>query len=160
MWRYSLELFVVLQGFLPAMTSTNAVKWRVERLGRVAAHTPSGSLHIPFRGIQDHSVKPRYRNFERFVGRGILSHFSTRQLPVCNSAEPDWDAEMSLFRKRTMKPNQMQTVRRLEEQVDIGKVGLSGLIHGASSVLSSFMKYFALDGRCFFRMMVWLFWRA
>lgn len=29
---------------------------------------------------------------------------------------------MSLFRKRSMKPNQMQTIRRLEEEVDIGKV--------------------------------------
>ena len=29
---------------------------------------------------------------------------------------------MSMFRKRSMKPNQMQTVRRLEEEVDIGKV--------------------------------------
>ncbi len=31
---------------------------------------------------------------------------------------------MSLFRKRSMKPNQMQTIRRLEEEVDIGKVTL------------------------------------
>jgi hypothetical protein len=37
--------------------------------------------------------------------------------------EPDWDAEMQTFRERTMRPNQLETLRKAEEQnVDIGKV--------------------------------------
>ena len=149
-----------MQGLLSAMTSANAFKWRVERLGRVPAHTPNSNLHMPSRGNKDHGVKPRYHICKRFVDRKTLSHMSMRQRLVCNSAEPDWDAEMSLFRKRTMKPNQMQTVRRLEEQVDIGKVNMSGLNHGAIRKFHPFVQHFALNGRCFSQKMVWLFWRA
>jgi hypothetical protein len=37
--------------------------------------------------------------------------------------EPDWDAEMQMFRERTMRPNQLETLRKAEElDVDIGKV--------------------------------------
>ena len=65
--------------------------------------------------------KPHIHVCKRLVGRDML-HRPVRYRHVCNSSEPDWDAEMSLFRKRTMKPNQMETVRRLEEEVDTGKV--------------------------------------
>ena len=37
-------------------------------------------------------------------------------------AAADWDAEMSLFRKRLSSPNQLATMRLLEAQVDVGRV--------------------------------------
>lgn len=37
--------------------------------------------------------------------------------------EPDWETEMSIFKKRTMKPSQMEALRKLEEEkVDVGRV--------------------------------------
>lgn len=37
--------------------------------------------------------------------------------------EPDWETEMSIFKKRTLKPSQMEALRKLEEgKVDIGRV--------------------------------------
>ncbi len=36
--------------------------------------------------------------------------------------EADWEEEMSLFRKRLQKPNQLETMRKIVEEVDIGKV--------------------------------------
>jgi hypothetical protein len=37
--------------------------------------------------------------------------------------EPDWDKEMSIFTQRTMRPNQLATLRELESKVEVGKVG-------------------------------------
>lgn len=48
-------------------------------------------------------------------------------------APPDWDAEMSIFRKRTLKPSQLETIRHLEEEVDTGKVSLPAWFPAASS---------------------------
>ena len=47
--------------------------------------------------------------------------------PVASSGvEPDWDAEMQTFRQRTMRPNQLETLRRAEEKdIDVGKVRLA-----------------------------------
>jgi len=39
-------------------------------------------------------------------------------------AEPNWDDEMSLFRKRVNSPNQMETMRKIEAEVEVGKVRL------------------------------------
>lgn len=36
--------------------------------------------------------------------------------------EPDWDAEMTLFKKRITKPNQLSTLRRMLERADRGTV--------------------------------------
>ena len=36
--------------------------------------------------------------------------------------EADWEEEMSLFRKRLQKPNQLETMRKIVEEVDLGKV--------------------------------------
>ena len=38
--------------------------------------------------------------------------------------EADWEEEMSLFRKRLQKPNQLETMRKIVEEVDLGKVGI------------------------------------
>lgn len=85
-------------------------------------------------GVWDRSVQRQQHMCKRLVNRESVLHRRAQYRHVCNSAEPDWDAEMSLFRKRTMKPNQMQTVRRLEEEVDIGKV--RGLNPGSNDGIS------------------------
>jgi F0F1-type ATP synthase alpha subunit len=36
--------------------------------------------------------------------------------------EPDWDEEMSIFKQRTMRPNQLATLRQMEGQASVGKV--------------------------------------
>jgi hypothetical protein len=36
--------------------------------------------------------------------------------------EPDWEREMSIFKERTMRPNQLATLRELESKVSVGKV--------------------------------------
>jgi hypothetical protein len=37
--------------------------------------------------------------------------------------ETDWDAEMTIFTQRKLKPNQLEALRKLEEQnVDVGRV--------------------------------------
>ena len=38
--------------------------------------------------------------------------------------EADWEEEMSLFRKRLQKPNQLETMRKIVEEVDLGKVDI------------------------------------
>lgn len=49
-----------------------------------------------------------------------------RSLAVASSVDddtvPDWDAEMTLFKKRITKPNQLSTLRRILAQADTGKV--------------------------------------
>ena len=37
-------------------------------------------------------------------------------------AEPNWDEEMTLFRKRVNSPNQLETLRKIEAEVSVGKV--------------------------------------
>ncbi|KAL3150580.1 hypothetical protein ABBQ32_000390 [Trebouxia sp. C0010 RCD-2024] len=89
---------------------------------RSPLQTHSLDRHGSSCGARNRCFKPHQRLCARHMGRGSMLDRPVRHQHVCNSAEPDWDAEMSLFRKRTMKPNQMETVRRLEEEVDIGKV--------------------------------------
>eukprot|EP00884_Botryococcus_braunii_P012711 jgi/Botrbrau1/21440/Bobra.0216s0048.1 len=40
----------------------------------------------------------------------------------CSDDPPDWDKEMSLFRQRTMQPNQLETLRKKEAETDVGRV--------------------------------------
>ena len=52
---------------------------------------------------------------------------NTNHLCVKSSAaddvEPDWEEEMSIFKKRTLKPSQLEALRKLEEEkVDVGRV--------------------------------------
>ncbi|EFJ50639.1 F1F0 ATP synthase, subunit alpha, mitochondrial [Volvox carteri f. nagariensis] len=37
--------------------------------------------------------------------------------------EPDWEAEMSIFKQRISRPNQLATLRELEAKVSVGKLG-------------------------------------
>ncbi len=94
----------------------------LDMAANVATRPPSIDRIVSTTGCKDRSVPLRYHMCTRLSRAGRSYKHGKGRRQVCNSAEPDWDAEMSLFRKRSMKPNQMQTIRRLEEEVDIGKV--------------------------------------
>lgn len=65
------------------------------------------------------SLQPRLLNWDRK---------EPQRLPLqckaySDSGEPNWDEEMSIFKKRTLKPSQLEALRKLEEEkVDIGRV--------------------------------------
>lgn len=43
-----------------------------------------------------------------------------------SEGEPDWDAEVKLFKQRTLAPNQLEVQRQLAaEQVDVGRVSVA-----------------------------------
>jgi hypothetical protein len=40
-----------------------------------------------------------------------------------SEAEPDWEAELAIFKQRTLKPSQLEVQRKIaEEKVDVGRV--------------------------------------
>ena len=62
--------------------------------------------------------------------RGRAKHGRRRQGHILRSTtsaleEADWEEEMSLFRKRLQKPNQLETMRKIVEEVDLGKVHMA-----------------------------------
>lgn len=43
-----------------------------------------------------------------------------------SEAEPDWEAELAIFKQRTLKPSQLEVQRKIaEEKVDVGRVSIS-----------------------------------
>lgn len=44
--------------------------------------------------------------------------------------EADWEEEMSIFKQRMMRPNQLATLRELESKVSVGKVGFDLVVMG------------------------------
>lgn len=104
------------------MTGTAAAVCGCGVLVRSSLQIHSLDRHGSSYGVWNRSITLHQRVCKGLTGRESMLDRPVRYRHICNSAEPDWDAEMSLFRKRTMKPNQMETVRRLEEEVDIGKV--------------------------------------
>ena len=64
--------------------------------------------------LQSRSHLPSTRRRGKDAGRR-LSHTKAAL------EEADWEEEMSLFRKRLVKPNQMETLRKKFEEVEIGK---------------------------------------
>ncbi len=106
------------------MASCYGIGSWLDMAANVATRPPSIDRIVSTTGCKDRSVPLRYHMCRRLSGAGHAYRHGKGRRHICNSAEPDWDAEMSLFRKRSMKPNQMQTIRRLEEEVDIGKVTL------------------------------------
>jgi hypothetical protein len=49
---------------------------------------------------------------------------------VDRDAEPDWEEEMSIFKKRSIKPNQLAVLRKIEEEkVDVGRVSIHSPMH-------------------------------
>ena len=93
--------------------------------GRLAAPYTSLASFLPcqLQDLQHHAScvhKPgqggpvaRQRSSRR--GRGFSAARSALE-------EADWEQEMSLFRKRLQKPNQLETLRKIVEEVDTGKV--------------------------------------
>ena len=65
--------------------------------------------------LHTHCTRHRFQN----------AHQRTVQVKASNAedVEPDWETEMSIFKKRTLKPSQMEALRKLEEEkVDVGRV--------------------------------------
>ena len=84
----------------------------------------SGALSLPrlarhVRNLQPASTK---QNRVRWVARA-------------NPAEEDaeWEREMSIFKQRIMRPNQLETLRELESKVNVGKASPAGPLTQRSS---------------------------
>ena len=69
-------------------------------LARLASHSQAGCKHAPV-GVQRHR---------------------RRQCTRASIDATNWDAEMSIFKQRIQKPNQLETLRNIEATMDIGKV--------------------------------------
>jgi hypothetical protein len=50
--------------------------------------------------------------------RGCRARWPVR---IKSDDEAGWDTEMSIFTQRTMRPNQLETLRELEAKVNVGK---------------------------------------
>ena len=70
--------------------------------------------------IAQHSKRPKDGRSSK--GRKIRSTTSALE-------EADWEEEMSLFRKRLQKPNQLETMRKIVEEVDLGKASICFCLH-------------------------------
>ena len=58
--------------------------------------------------------------FRCAVLRAIVTQ--SRLQPIRSLEQPNWDDEMTVFRKRTNTPNQLETLRKIEAEVEVGKV--------------------------------------
>ena len=48
-----------------------------------------------------------------------------------SEGEPDWDAELQIFKQRTLKPSQLEVQRKLAaEQVEVGRVSARAVAGG------------------------------
>jgi hypothetical protein len=59
----------------------------------------------------------------RVLDIGLRPIRSFRVRSKAGEEEPNWDEEMSIFKQRTMRPNQVATLKELESRVSVGKVG-------------------------------------
>lgn len=78
-------------------------------VGRCESHKP----HMPSRQLSS----ARFRGGRRHCRTKALLNSSTD-----DDAEPDWEKEMSIFRKRKNRPSALETLRKISEKVDVGKV--------------------------------------
>lgn len=63
-----------------------------------------------------------HRNKSQY-SRRLLPYITRANSPDEEYSSPDWEREMSIFKKRTMKPSQLEALRRFEEKkVDVGRV--------------------------------------
>jgi hypothetical protein len=81
---------------------------------------------------------------DRVLGAGLLGGARQRLLRPCQTqlyrarfrrgvarpqatgeSDPDWEEEMSIFKKRTLKPSQLETLRKFEGEMglEVGRVG-------------------------------------
>ena len=65
------------------------------------------------------TLRPRLLHRDKTEPQGLALQCQA----YSNSEEPNWDEEMSIFKKRTLKPSQLEALRKLEEEkVDVGRV--------------------------------------
>ncbi|GLC45451.1 hypothetical protein PLESTM_001736100 [Pleodorina starrii] len=82
-----------------------------------AQHNPSGFAVPAGVSAAQRPARPGRRNVAAAAqaGRGGKGNGGTDE-------EPDWEAEMSIFKQRISRPNQLATLRELEAKVSVGKV--------------------------------------
>ncbi|KAL4518116.1 hypothetical protein Ndes2526A_g01433 [Nannochloris sp. 'desiccata'] len=75
--------------------------------------------------LQQMLVGPSLRTFSSIRRHSPIKHRKCRVHAGkdVDEEEPDWETEMSIFKKRTLRPSQMEALRKLEEgKVDVGRV--------------------------------------
>eukprot|EP00873_Tetraselmis_striata_P023927 jgi/Tetstr1/444191/TSEL_032085.t1 len=87
---------------LPAATTV------VGRLMRRPGQLPLGGARL------------RAAPLERLRRRGTAARAASEE--EAGEGAPDWDAEMSIFKKRTLKSSQLATLRQIEGEASLGKV--------------------------------------
>lgn len=85
--------------------------------GRASIDVQQWGASFPSRG-QLHCTRP-YAPRTNFRYKIVRSRGSDG----IEDTEPNWDEEMSIFKRRTLKPSQLEALRKLEEEkVDVGRV--------------------------------------
>ena len=72
----------------------------------------------------------------------------------------DWEQEMSIFKKRTLAPNQLETLRTIEATVDVGKVNPFPLISNEWILSLGTFPTFPISDRFCLLGTDWPSWRA
>lgn len=80
--------------------------------------TATASVRRVLRECAPRGVAPASRRGALLLAAPRRSRLRARD----DDEEPDWDREMSIFKQRTMRPNQLATLRELESKVSVGKV--------------------------------------
>ena len=89
----------------------------------LATRRPAGCLGWRRHSSHALALSPRAAQRSRVARHGAAGR---PRAEAGAEPEPDWDAEMSIFKKRTLKPAQLETLRKLEEQVEVGRVSKGG----------------------------------
>jgi hypothetical protein len=73
---------------------------------------------------QVHNARAQSMRTSRFGGETPESRVIRTPSTICHakSDEADWDQEMSIFKQRISRPNQLATLREMESKVNLGKV--------------------------------------
>lgn len=69
-----------------------------------------------------HRLRSSARRRSAGAGRTPARRGALHLVRARSDEEPDWDKEMSIFKQRTMRPNQLATLRELESKVSLGRV--------------------------------------
>ena len=82
---------------------------------------------LEMRACNCHANAASHRLMHRLTSWSVSYHHIAskrrRNQPARSQvAEPNWDEEMTLFRKRVNSPNQLETLRKIEAEVSVGKV--------------------------------------
>lgn len=84
-----------------------------------------GKMSMPAASFTPHARLAQFRSWYCgcLHGPSFVARSRRRAAAVRASSAPDWDAEIETFRQRSLAPNQLETLRRAEEEdVDIGQV--------------------------------------